>query len=539
MSVQGFIDPLVIESYERIVTEELGKRRELVENVLTRSNNFAQGKTSRDPDPRRNIYDECGLPTTANITPELLQELYNRNAIAGRVVELWPYECWQKYPEIYEDEDEKVTTEFEQALKDLPKYLNVEQSHFEMQEGNPVLETLVRADIMAGLGKYGVIYIGTSDTNSSNISEPLEDMEYGRRYLTTLAVLPESQATVTRVDTNINSPRYGMPEQYNLTFYDPTDTINTVQGATGYVGQTHTVHWTRIVHIADGVSTNKVIGVSRLRPVLDYLLALDKIYPGSAEMYWRNSSPGLSLETHPQLGGDVAYNRSKMRSQMEQYMNGLQKYLVLTGMSAKTLAPNVTDPTPYVKTLLEAIAIKLGVPMRIFMGSERGELSSSQDTGEWIGRVQHRNQNYTTPRIVVPFIDRLINKGLLPRPSKYFVDWPELTTKDAGKEVDNNSKRVTSFVAYINSPMKDMVSPIDYLTRYDTFTKEEAEQIIENGLEYARQQMEAQQIQQPVEQPVEQPIEEIEELPYEEEQTEEQGTDGGSDSRESDQTNEV
>jgi hypothetical protein len=113
----------------------------------------------------------------------------------------------------------------------------------------------------------------------------------------------------------------------------------------------------------------------------------------------------------------VTIDKADVRNQIENYVNSLQRYLALTGMSAKTLAPQVSDPSSQIDKHLEAICIQLGIPKRIFMGSERGELASSQDDASWNDRLKARQQGYITPRIIVPFVDRLIAVGVLPEPN--------------------------------------------------------------------------------------------------------------------------
>jgi hypothetical protein len=117
------------------------------------------------------------------------------------------------------------------------------------------------------------------------------------------------------------------------------------------------------------------------------------------------------------LGGDVTIDSDDVRDQIENYINSLQRYLALTGMSAHTLAPQVSDPSSQIDKHLEAICIQLGIPKRVFMGSERGELASSQDDASWNDRLKARQNGYITPRIIVPFIDRLISVGVLPEPN--------------------------------------------------------------------------------------------------------------------------
>ena len=40
--------------------------------------------------------------------------MYNRLGLARRIVEIWPDECWQVQPEVYEEEEEHLT-EFEKG----------------------------------------------------------------------------------------------------------------------------------------------------------------------------------------------------------------------------------------------------------------------------------------------------------------------------------------------------------------------------------------------------------------------------------------
>ncbi len=227
-------------------------------------------------------------------------------------------------------------------------------------------------------------------------------------------VFPESLVQVVQWESNINSPRFGQPIRYSVTFNDPREQHSGV----GLPLATVYVHWTRVLHVADNLNSSEVVGVPRMRPVLNRLLDLLKLYGGSAEMYWRGAFPGFALSTHPQLGGDVNVDVSGIRDMMENYMNGLQRYLALMGMSAQSLAPQVVSPVDQINVQIEAICICLGIPKRVFMGSERGELASSQDDAAWNDRLKGRQNSYITPRIIIPFVDRLIAVGVLPEPGK-------------------------------------------------------------------------------------------------------------------------
>ena len=130
---------------------ELLRFERLVDNVMSaRSELFRQLF-----DPRRDIYDECGYPRSGEyVPPQKYQDLFDREPIANRVVEVFPKECWQTQPEVYEDEDLEKETEFEKAWGNLAKRLRGESSFFQDKEGSPIWEYLLRADILSGIGHY-------------------------------------------------------------------------------------------------------------------------------------------------------------------------------------------------------------------------------------------------------------------------------------------------------------------------------------------------------------------------------------------------
>lgn len=454
-------------------------------------------------DPRRKIDDECGYPGTAGLTPQLYREMYDRDPIGARVAEVMPTESWAVEPDVYEEEDMDVETNFESAWKGVSDSLRGE-SWYEGEEGSPIWEMLLRADVLSGIGSYGVLLLGMDD--GMPLDQPLtkglqpsaqpmpidnaedeEDPEtpdkkekrepwVGSRRLLFLRAFDESLAEISAFDPDPKSPRYGQPISYRLTFVDPSEP----HAGLGLNLTQSNVHWTRVIHIADNLGGSDLYGVPRMRQVWNNLLNLQKLYGGSAEMYWRGAFPGLSLETIPQLGADVEIDSDALKEQMEQYMNGLQRYFSLAGMSAKSLSPQVVDPSPQIEVQLDAICIKLGIPKRIFMGSERGELASTQDSDAWDKRIQRRQKRYITPRIIVPFINRLIWAGVLPEPAEsYCVEWPDLSEADANEQADIGLKRTQAMAAYVAGGVDVLIEPQNYLTKVIGFTEDEAEEIEE------------------------------------------------------------
>src|SRR5215218_10158024 len=355
-------------------------------------------------DEDRDVEEECRHPKV--ITTEMYQLMYDRSPIAARVVELFPLECWQVQPQVYEDEDTAEKTEFENAWDSLSASMLGETNFFQQEAGSAIWNYLKRLDIQSGIGCYGLLLIGINDNlplnkpaagieefNSSPSGQTLEGEEVTteftgpysfsvnedttkNRRLLYLRVVPESQVKVLQYEGNFTSPRFGKPVLYRITFFDPKGGV--VEGNLKQV--TKEVHWTRVIHVGEEMP--------RMQQVFDNLLDLRKLYGGSAEMYWQGAFPGVSFETHPSLGSNVSVSREEVKEEYEQYRNGLQRAMLLRGLIAKQLSPTVVDPTPQINVHLEAIAIRIGCPMRILKGSERGNLASEQDDDTWNDRIR-------------------------------------------------------------------------------------------------------------------------------------------------------
>ena len=216
------------------------------------------------------------------------------------------------------------------------------------------------------------------------------------------------------------------------------------------------------------------------------LYDLRKLYGGSAEMYWLGAFPGLALTTHPQLGTApfmTEPEKVSMKEQMERYMSGLQRYLTAQGMMINSLAPQVVDPTPQIDAYIKSICILISIPKRIFEGSERGELASSQDTKSWNGRLRNRQITYLTPRVIVPFVDRLIWLRILPEPKDgYKVEWPDLESLTEAEKASVAQQRMDAASKYVQGGVSSIMIPVDFLSRMLGMRKEEAIEVVKSAM---------------------------------------------------------
>lgn len=461
----------------------LNQTRQLTDNI----NSLQQlGLVRRTIDQRRNVDKECGYPSFP-IDPWVYQQLYDINPLAARVVDILPLESWQSNVEIYEEERGR-DTEFEKSLKELEEMLQGEDSWYQ-GEDSIICEYLLRCDITCGIGHYGVMFLAFDDKkNWHEAVEPKKGMK-----LLYVRCLPQTLATVTQWETDKDSPRYSLPKTYNLTFFDP----HNISGGVGVSTQSHNVHWSRVVHITDNVLTNEVYHIPRMQQVLYPILDVHKVRAASAEMYWMAALPGMSFETHPQLGGEVTVDTSKLKQNIQDYFNSLQRYVLTKGMSIRQLSPTVVDPSSQINVQLESIGVRMGIPIRILKGSERGQLASSQDERSWNDRLKRRQLRTIGPRIIAPFINRLISLQILKPPKdKYKIYWTEISEQTESEKMVTASQITQTLAGYLSGNVESIIPPAEFLSHVLKWKEDQIKSVMEAAVEHQEELAEVQEQQQ-------------------------------------------
>ena len=341
------------------------------------------------------------LGYTKNPDVTHFQAMYDRRGLASTIVDAPAKTTWRKAPIVSDGSEGK--SEFMKAWNELQKRLAA--YHY-----------MERADRLAGIGKFGVMLIGVKD---GNLDQPLERLS-GPNDVIYLSPFGESLAKVNKFVTDKSNKRFGHAETYSLDF---GDVIGMPSGSS--IGRN--VHWTRVIHIAEGLLDNEVYGEPRLQKVYNRLEDLDKVVGSSAEGYWQSAVKGYAIKAEKDYElSDTALTNAK--EELQNYLHGLQRMFATEGLELKELKGEIIDPGPAFAVIISLISGKTGIPQRILLGSERGELASSMDEANWLGRVAERQQQFAEPRILRAFIDRLVDVKALPPPSggEYEVEWPRL-----------------------------------------------------------------------------------------------------------------
>jgi hypothetical protein len=419
---------------------------------------FRRDLLARLLNPGKDINYECGYPNT--ITIDDYKNMWDREGLASRVTELMPDESWAMEPKVYEDEKTEET-EFEKAWDELNKERNL-------------LHYLHRIDVMSGIGRFGILLMGLDD--GKELSKPVDGINdktgeatgKNKHQLMYLKPFDEKAVEVKLKETDVSSPRYSFPVTYSIEFE-------------GNLGQSTSikkeVHWTRVLHVADNRWSSEVNGTPRMKTVFNRLLDARKIVSGSGEMFWKGAFPGYSFETKEGME-DVEIDSDQLREEFKSYADGLQRYLALTGVTAKSLAPQVADPKPHLEAQVRYIALTLGIPYRIFLGTEEAKLASFTDKETWNKRVKRRQDNYLTPLLLRPFVDRLIAYGALPEPKEYFVDWPDLSTPSDKDKSEVARNQTEALAKYVGADVHMVFPPKEYFMEIFELEEDKAEAIV-------------------------------------------------------------
>lgn len=326
-----------------------------------------------------------------------------------------------------------------------------------------------RLDRLVGLGQYAVLVLGYDDTlDTKAFSQPVQS---GTRRLLYMNPYSQHNAVIETWDQQTTSERFGKPEIYRTDIAVP-----------GSTGQTTTlrVHHSRVIHVAEGRLESDVYGTPRLEAVYNRLDDLQKIVGGSAEMFWRGAFPGYvaKVASDAQL---TTGDREALDTEFKEYEHNLRRWLRVKGVDVNSLSQQMNSPVEHVDVQLQMISAATGIPKRILVGSERGELASSQDETAWKEAIQSRRETFAEPEILRPVIDALIFHGVLPEPinGDYTVVWPDLFALGQQEKADIATKVTQSLATYINAPGASSVVPESmFLMKVLGWTQEDVDQAL-------------------------------------------------------------
>jgi uncharacterized protein len=388
----------------------------------------------------RDIYQALGYKETIQFDDYYGR--YTRQDIAKAVIDRPAKITWKGNIEVLDTNDD-IITPLEGEWKKLERRLKLKNK-------------FVRVDRLSGIGRYGVLLLGLNDArNSMGFQLPVRPF----KGLDLLYVKPlsEKSAIIDIYEKDPKNPRYGLPLFYKIP----------IRNSDSGMEEEVRVHYSRIIHVVDDLLESEVIGSSRLEPVFNRLMDLEKIVGGDAEMFWRGARPGY----HGKVSDDYQITDNTLndlQDQIDEFEHNLRRILINEGLDLKALEQQIADPIPHVDIQMQMISSVTGIPKRVLVGSERGELASSQDKAEWLEFVQSRREEFAEPHVIRPFIDHCIEIGVLPRPvsEDYNITWSDLFSVSEKDKAEIGRIRSTALREYTSQPTAEMILPPDAFMEY-------------------------------------------------------------------------
>lgn len=356
---------------------------------------------------KRDYYKVLGYKR--ELVPQDYINAYLRDEAAGRIVDLPVDDCWIRQPVLI-DGDERSD---DKKKKPKSKFLQA----WGVLEDMGILRYLKKVDKLQRLGRYGVILLGVNDKNT--LDQPIARRLNGPGDLLYLKPKPETMAQITTLDTDTNSKRFGKPLIYNVE-------LGSTEFGSGIGMGVKAIHHSRILHVVEDSLDNDVLGIPILLRAFNRLSDFMKVVGGSSEAFWKNIRGGLAfVAPNGAAIGTGPNSKDDLKAQIEEYDMGLRRILTLGGVEPHMLESMVVDPKGMFDVLISCLSLASGIPARILVGSERGELASSQDMVGWNNTIQARQIDHVEPNILRAFISWAIQWGIMQPPlsGSYDVEW--------------------------------------------------------------------------------------------------------------------
>lgn len=353
----------------------------------------------------RDYFDTLGYPQNAELDVDDFYALFDRGGPAETIVSAPAGATWNEVPEVSDTEDsEDSTSEFEGDVETL-------------FDEHKTLHYLDRADTLQRIGQYGILLIGFNDggdldeeVNRNALKGNVEDdILYFQPF-------SEKQIEDFEREDDHTSERFGKPKTYDVNFGEDHP-----EGSS-------TVHHSRVLHIAEGALEDETKGRSALRAVFNLLQdLLYKVIGGSAEMFWRGADRKVVANLDSEAAGPIQ-DEDDLQVQVEELVNDLRSVVYSRGLDLETIDGDDFDPTGLKDAILELIAGQTRIPKRKLLGTERGDLASSQDEAAFVGLIEERRRKFAEPQILRPLLDMLREYGIIsdPNDGSYSVEWPDL-----------------------------------------------------------------------------------------------------------------
>jgi len=375
-----------------------------------------------------------GRKMSNDITPDMILERFERDSIANSVVNKPVNATWRRPPSLNDG-----------SLRDTDFVLEWEK----LIDRLDVWGVFKRLDKLATMHRFAVLLMGFSDvTTLADLASPVQAGESG---LALTYIQPYGERSIFKIEHDLKpqSPRFNKPEYYTL--------IQRNVDAAGEGSQevTMRVHHSRVIHVAQGELETNGEGLPAFLPIWNDLDDIVKIDGGAAEAFWRNAAEDVIVELNDSVNFPDDAAKAKFRSEIEDRVHRLVRSIIVKNATTRIERGQQIDPTGAFSVKAKKIAGQTGIPQRILFGSEAAQLASEQDESNWASTIAERQLNYAAPKIVRPFINKMVEVAIIPPnkntyhlgdydPTSGQWSWPSIEQMSEKEEADIADKRITA-----------------------------------------------------------------------------------------------
>lgn len=374
---------------------------------------------------KRDLWKVGGLPDELQFDD--LFNVFRRNGLAKAGV-MKPIErCWRTTPVIcdgiYDKNQKRSNTDFE---NDIDVLINKHK----------LFERLIGLDYRQRIGRYGgIVIIGKEDpTETPSSDKKMKGL--GIEGLVKLMPVFESQILVTEDIGDICDPNFGSPRSYNFNSSATGGRTNSSTSAT--------LHPSRVFAFGEGADDGTIYGKSSLEAPFNALLDWEKVRISAAEGYFKNAKQRIVLnvnDTQTASAFLVGDNKAAFDKNVDDFGNGWDSSLLLSGMDVTAIQSSITDPTSTSNLCLQEICAGFNIQKTILIGFETGERSSTENSEQFNEDMMTRRERVLT-EMIIGFLNNLIENGYLSKPKSGFitVNWDDLLSSSDTEKLDNATK---------------------------------------------------------------------------------------------------
>ena len=387
------------------------------------------------PDGKRDYNAIFGYGTDLTYTD--FYGMYDRGGFGNMVVNKVARACWGEVPKIKVNDVEIL----EKELKTLSKM--------------GFFSAIQRADILNRIGNFSVLLIGMPD--GQDLDQPVGAA--GKK-LKNLYFNPYNYdgITITKWDDDPVSPRYQLPEIYQL------QTSLTADRSKDITFKAINVHWSRIIHLAEGALDSRIEGCSALKAPWNALLDCEKVRGGSGEAYFRNARQQRALEADKDARLEPGSEASqKLKENLEAFDNAWDSTLRVKNMKVNNLPIDLTSPRDSFDISVETVSGQTGIPVRIFTGKGGGQTTGAEDRASWNALIGDRRSDFCDA-VLFRGLEILQEGGLLEVPEDAVIEWSPQAASSEKEQSEINKNKAETFDKVVDAMAKPVGDEADVKT---------------------------------------------------------------------------